>query len=249
VWRPTPPALLPALSPWLAKVKPLLLHSPDQFRPGPSPALGSRQYARDYDETRLYGAKTGSLRTPDQTETALFWTELVPQQLNRALRDFVVKQGLDLPHAARALAMGATAMADSLIACWDGKYTYGRWRPVTAIPAADSDGNTRTVADPAWEPLLPTPNHPEYPSAHNCVTAALGVTLVKLAGTDRIDLDVTSAVTGTTHHFRRVGDLQREIVNARVWVGFHWRTSDEVAYRLGERVATWGLSRQFRPTR
>ena len=89
VWQPTPPAYLPALTPWLGVMKPLLLDSASQFRPGPPPALDSRQYARDYNETRLYGALNGSLRTSQQTETALFYTENAAQQYNRALRGFV----------------------------------------------------------------------------------------------------------------------------------------------------------------
>jgi hypothetical protein len=247
VWRPTPPAFAAAQTPWLATMKPLLLERPDQFRPGPPPALDSRRYARDFEETRLYGAKTGSLRTAEQTETARFWTELVQQQHNRTLRNLVTRLGLDLREAARTLALGTAVMADSLIACWDAKFAYGYWRPVTAIPAGDTDGNAETAADPAWEPLAPTPNHPEFPSAHTCVTAALGAAAAELVGGSRIDLDVASTVTGTTRHFRHLADLERDIESARVYIGFHWRTSGEVGSRLGERVAGWELRRFFRP--
>jgi hypothetical protein len=248
VWRPTPPAFLAAQTPWMATMKPLLLRSAAQFRPPPPPALGSVRYARDFTETRLYGAKSGSRRTAKQTETARFWTELVQQQHNRTLRNLVIRLGLDLRGAARALALGTTVMADSLIACWDAKYAYGYWRPVTAIPAGDTDGNPRTVAEPAWEPLAPTPNHPEYPSAHTCVTAGLGVAAAALVGGDRIELDVASTVTGTTRRFRHVNDLERDIENARVYIGYHWRTSGEVGSRVAERVARWALRRHFRAT-
>ena len=248
VWRPTPPALLAAQTPWMATMKPLLLRSAAQFRPAPPPALGSMRYARDFRETRLYGAKSGSLRTAEQTETARFWTELVQQQHNRTLRNLVTRLGLDLREAARALALGTAVMADSLIACWDAKYAYGFWRPVTAIPAGDTDGNDRTAADPAWEPLAPTPNHPEYPSAHTCVTAGLGAAAAALVGRDRIELDVASTVTGTTRHFHHVNDLERDIENARVYVGYHWRTSGEVGSQLAEQVAGWALQCYFRVT-
>ena len=245
VWRPTPPAFRPALTPWLANMTPLLLEEASQFRPGPPPFLDSRQYARDFEETRLYGASSGSLRTAEQTETARFWTEHIASFYNRNLRRVVSERAFDLRAAARALALTNTVIADSLIACWDAKYTYGLWRPVTAIPAGDTDGNSRTTGDPTWEPLLPTPNHPEYPSAHNCATAGFGAAMAELAGSRRIELDVDSTVTGTTHRFDHVNDLEREIVNARVWVGYHWRTSDEVGYQLGERVARWTLQRYF----
>jgi hypothetical protein len=248
VWRPTPPAFLAAQTPWMATMKPLLLKSAGQFRPGPPPALDSVRYARDFEEVRLYGAKNGSLRTVEQTETARFWTELVQQQHTRTLRNLVTRLGLDLREGARALAMGTTVMADSLIACWDAKFAYGYWRPVTAIPAGATDDNPRTVADPAWEPLAPTPNHPEYPSAHTCVTAGLGVAAAALVGGDRIELDVASTVTGTTRHFTHVNDLERDIEDARVYIGYHWRNSGEVGSRLAERVARWSLEHYFRAT-
>jgi hypothetical protein len=245
VWQPTPPAFLPALTPWLGVMKPLLLNSPSQFRPGPPPALNSAQYARDFNETRLYGALNGSLRTPHETETALFYTENAAQQYNRALRGFVSGRELNLRDAARALAMADTTMADALIACWDAKDTYAFWRPVTAIPAGDTDGNSRTTADPNWLPLRPTPNHPEYPSAHNCLAGALSESLSEITGSDTINLDVSSTVTGTTRHYRRADDLKRDIVNARVFVGFHWRTSGEVGFTLGTDVASWALHHYF----
>jgi hypothetical protein len=248
VWRPTPPAFLPAQTPWMATMRPLLLDNPDQFRPAPPPALDGRRYAHDFDETRLYGASTGSLRTARQTETARFWTELVQTQYSRTLRDLVTRLGLDLREAARALALGTMVIADSFIACWDAKYAYGYWRPVTAIPAGDADGNDRTTADPGWEPLAPTPNHPEYPSAHTSGTAGLGAAVAALVGRDRIELDVASTVTGTTRHFKRVGDLRRDIEDARVYIGYHWRSASEAGSRLAERVARWALKRYFRAT-
>lgn len=246
VWQPTPPAFLPALTPWLGSMKPLLLDSPSQFRPGPPPALGSARYARDFNETRLYGALNGSLRTPEQTETALFYTENAAQQYNRALRGFVAARNPNLRDAARELAMGDMTMADALIACWDAKDTYAFWRPVTAIAAGNTDGNNRTTADPNWLPLRPTPNHPEYPSAHNCLAGALGESLSEITGSDRINLDVSSTVTGTTRRYQTVDDLKQDIINARVFVGFHWRTSGEVGFRLGTDVARWGLHHNFK---
>jgi hypothetical protein len=245
VWQPTPPAFLPALHPWLGAMKPLLLDDASQFRPGPPPKLDSPQYTRDFNETRLFGALNGSLRTPEQTETALFWTENAAQQYNRALRTFVSARQLNLRDAARALAMADTTMADSLIACWDAKITYASWRPVTAIPAGDTDGNDETTADPAWLPLRPTPNHPEYPSAHTCLAGAFSEALSEIAGNDNIDLEVSSTVTGTSREYRHVDDLKRDIINARVFVGFHWRTSGEVGFKLGTDVAHWALHNYF----
>jgi hypothetical protein len=240
VWRPTPPGFLAPQTPWVANMTPLLLRRISQFRPGPPPRLNSRLYARDLVEARVWGASNGSPRTPEQTETALFYTESVVPMDNRALRGLVGRLELDLEGAARALAMGNTAIADSLSACFEAKYRYWFWRPVTAI---------QLTADASWEPLGTTPNHPEYPAAHGCNTSALGEVTAALVGSDRIDLTLDSTVTHTAHSFGTVDELEREIVNARIWAGFHYRNSGEVGVRLGERVSRWALRHYFRPVR
>jgi hypothetical protein len=249
VWRRTPPALAAAQTPWVAKLTPLLLRRVSQFQPGPPPALTSRLYARDFNETRLYGAKDSTVRSAAQTQTALFYTDSVVGMNNRALRSVVARRGLDLTGTARALAMGNMIIADADAACLQAKYAYWFWRPVTAIALADSDGNPDTAADPAWAPLRDTPNHPEYPGAHGCNTAALGAVVATLLGTQWIELDLESKVTGTTRHLGAVGDLEQDIVNARTWIGFHFRHSSEVGVRLGERVAHWAVNHYFQPTR
>ena len=249
VWRRTPPALAAAQTPWVAKMTPLLLRRVSQFQPGPPPALTSRLYARDFNETRLYGAKDSTVRSADQTQTALFYTDSVVGMNNRALRSVVARRGLDLTGTARALAMGNMVIADADAACLQAKYAYWFWRPVTAIALADSDGNPDTAAEPGWAPLRDTPNHPEYPGAHGCNTAALGAVVAALLGTEQIELDLESKVTGTTRHLAAVADLERDIVNARTWIGFHFRHSSEVGVRLGERVAHWAVNHYFQPTR
>ena len=127
----------------------------------------------------------------------------------------------------------------------------GREKHVRVLAAGDgdrgggTDGNDRTTADPNWLPLRPTPNHPEYPSAHNCLAGALSESLSEIAGNDLINLDVSSTVTGTTRHYRQVDDFKHDIIDARVFVGFHWRTSGEVGFKLGTDVAHWALHHYF----
>ena len=249
VWRRTPSAFAAAQTPWVAKMTPLLLRRISQFQPGAPPALSSRLYARDFNETRLYGARDSTVRSAAQTETALFYTDSVVGMNNRALRSVAGRRGLDLSGTARALAMGNMVIADADAACLQAKYAYWFWRPVTAIALADTDDNPATAADPNWAPLRDTPNHPEYPGAHGCNTAALGAVAAALLGTDRIELDLDSTVTGTTRHLPTLADLEQDIVNARTWTGFHFRHSSEVGVRLGERVAHWALQHYFHPTR
>ena len=169
VWIPTAPT--PPVGPYLGLMDPFSLRSADQFRPNGPPRLDSRRWARDYNEVKAIGSATSTTRTPDQTLAARFWGEPPVQQARGSLRTFVLDHQLDIVDAARLNAMWSVTYADALIACFDAKYTYTWWRPITAIRAGDSDGNARTIGDPAWATLLPgTPNHPEYPSAHSCIT-------------------------------------------------------------------------------
>jgi PAP2 superfamily len=212
----------------------------------PPPALDSAQYATDLNETRAYGAVTSAVRTPEQTAIAYFWNANVINQYNQTLRDVATQHGMDLVDAVRLLAMGMLVTADAGIACWDSKYTYQFWRPVTAIRT------DATAPDPTWSPLVTTPNHPEYPSAHGCVTSALAAVVAHALGTDAIDVTIPGAQGGattltTTRHFATVQELENQIIDARVWIGFHYRTSVVVGEGLGAAVADWALQRSFLP--
>ena len=165
----------------------------------------------------------------------------------------VTGHAMDAVDAARAFAIANMVDTDAGIACWDSKYHYTFWRPVTAIQHADIDGNPGTTADPTWTPLLTTPNHPEYPAAHGCVTAAESEFLTSILHTSNIQVDYTGNVGGGKHphhatrHYATASDLRREIVNARVWAGLHYRNSGNVGVWLGKAVARYALDHYFQP--
>jgi hypothetical protein len=246
IWQPTPPALANALLPGFALVTPFALLSASQFFPSPPPPLSSSEWADDYNEVKAYGRATGSLRTADQTEIGLFFTEHAVAQYSRAFRRYATKNGLTVPHAARFFAMANTAILDSQIACWDAKFHYNFWRPVTAIRAGNTDGNIGTEPDPGWIGLAVTPAHPEYPAAHGCWTSATARILEHFSGTKMIRFVLDSAVTGTTHVFKQRDDLRAAIINARVYGGMHFRNSVEVGATMGEQVADWVATNYFR---
>ncbi|MFG2954703.1 vanadium-dependent haloperoxidase [Streptomyces sp. NPDC048291] len=248
VWRPTPPAFQPFIDTWLAGLRPLLLSSPRQFRPGGPPALSSAAYAEDLRELKAMGAKTGSGRTARQTETALFFSGNLVEQVQAAVRDHAARHRLGIAATARLFAAVNASAADAVVTAWDAKYHYGSWRPITAIRLADTDGNPATTADPAWEPLLVTPPHPDYVAGHTTVAAAVARALTGVLGTSHIDLHVPSDVTGTTRYYGSADDLDRDVVDARVWGGVHSRTADVAGCRAGARVAAWALDHYFRPT-
>ena len=192
------------------------------------------------------------MRSPEQTAIAYFWNGNAINQLSQTLRDAATQHSMDLVDTARLLAMGTMVSTDAGMACFDSKYTYQLWRPITAIRNADIDGNAATTADPAWTPLVTTPNHPEYPSQHGCVTSALAQVLAHALGTNEIDVTVQGAQGGastltTSQTFTTVQELDTQLVNARVWIGFHYRHSVIAGENVGTAVANWELQRYFLP--
>lgn len=248
VWRPAPPGYSPAVDPWLGKVRPMTFDSPDRFMPGPPPALTSKTYARDLAETKAVGGKNSTARTPYGTETALFFSDPLPQQLQSGYRDHATRHGLDIVEAARFFAALNAAAADATITTWNAKFTYAFWRPIHAIRLADTDGNPATEADPAWEPLLRTPPYPEYIGGHCTNDGAVMAVLDSLTG-GSIDLRLYSAVTDTSRRYTRSADYNRDVINARIWSGIHFRTADVVGNRIGRRIRHWTLTHHFQPLR
>jgi hypothetical protein len=239
LWQPTPPGFLNALLPGFAQVNPLALARPSQFRPGPPPSFSSAVWVNDYNEVKQYGGATDSLRTAEQTEIGRFYTEHAVSQFSRAFRRYANENAFNLRKAARFFAMTNTAILDSQIACWEAKFHYNFWRPVTAIRAGDTDGNSATTPDSTWIGLAVTPPHPEYPAAHGCWTSATARILEHFNGTTALRFALDSAVTGTTRVFGSTHELRDEIVDARVFGGMHYRNSVEVGVTLGEQVADW----------
>jgi hypothetical protein len=249
VWVPTPPAFLAAQAPETRFVQPFVLNSPSQFRPAGPFSLDGEDWARDYNEIKALGSAVGSSRTTEQTDIARFWSDNPPLQWNRAWRALSMAKGLGLADNARYFAMLASASADALIACWDAKYFYNFWRPVTAIRARDSDGNPETAPDPAWIGLIVTPNHPEYPAAHGCFSGASTATLKYFFGTDDvgfwIDSNVASLVSPVRTYFR-FSDALTEVGEARIYGGMHYRSSTRIGGNIGKQVSRFTTSHFFR---
>jgi hypothetical protein len=231
VWVRTPPAFAAPLAPWVRFVMPWHLARPSQFRPGPPPRLDSARYRRDYEETRDFGGAVGGQATTEQKDVGRFWGDQPMLQWNRAWRGIALAQDLSGMDAARFFAMLSTATSDALIACWDAKYKYLFWRPVTAIRAGD---------DPTWSSLVTTPNHPEYPGAHGCLSAASTGAMKRFFRTDSFSFTIDSAVAGVITPVRSYESFSQaidEVIDARVWGGMHYRSSSEVGARMGTKAA------------
>ncbi len=246
IWRPTAPANAPMFGKWLCDCTPLMIDSPNQFRPGPPPPMDSAEYAADFEEVKAFGSKEGSSRTPYQTETGLFISSVAGAPLHAGLRDLAVRREMDISDRARLFAAVSMSIADAVITVWDAKVHYGFWRPSTAIQLADEDGNPATAADPTWEPLLPNPAYPDYTSGLNGVIGSATRALTRVLGTDRIDLTMSSPTTNTTRTYELADQLCADAVDGRVWVGLHFRFADVAARAQGEQVADWAMDRYFK---
>jgi hypothetical protein len=247
VWQPTPPKFAPALTPWLGQMRPFTMKSAGQFLPaGPTP-LDSEEWIDDYNEVRLLGDVNSIIRTAEQSEIALFWTEHTAQQYARAFGYLVQNYGLNLMDSARLMAILWTGFADSAIGCWNAKFTYSFWRPVTAIRAGG--GNPDLGGDPSWTPLGTTPSHPEYPAAHGCVTGAVSTLVKDYFGRHKVHVVVDSVAFNDglhTHTFDDTRDLFDEVFFARIYAGFHYRHSLEEGHTLARKVSRQLFLRHFR---
>jgi len=245
VYVPTVPTAVPQ---WPG-VKPFALTSAAQFRPAPPIALTSAEWAANYNEMREFGSGTSTKRSARQTEDARFWLALDGRVFYPLVRQIAGAKELSVVDSARLFALVAMARADSLIAVFDAKYHYEFWRPVTAIRNGDIDGNPATERDAAWQPLGPTPMHPEYPCAHCIESAALAGVVETVFGTPEIaEVSMTSPTApGVTHHWTNVRAFVDEVSEARIWAGFHWRFSTEVGRDMGYKIGHYVAANFMQP--
>jgi membrane-associated phospholipid phosphatase len=261
-WRPTPPGYLPGAGPQFACMTPWALTSPGQFAPPGPPALTSDRYTRDFNETKSMGNLTSPLRSADQTTYALFWASTTASYLWNRIAVSLLQGGGDDNHGsrsagahhssrllenARVLALLNIAMADAGIACWQAKYYQDAvrlpfWRPITAIPLADTDGNPATAADASWVSLITTPNHPEYPSGHSTVSASAATVLARFFGANAHFTVDSDLLLGVTRSFKGFGAALDEIKNARIVAGIHFRSACDDGQATGVKVANYVLA-------
>jgi hypothetical protein len=256
-WRPTPsllppppPSFAPGLTPWVASVTPFTMKSNSQFRVDPPPDVTSKQWTEDYNEVRTVGSLTSAIRTVEQTDIGYFWADSGPVLWQNALRYISRNYLNDIGASARMYALAEAALADAQIACWESKYFYNFWRPITAIRLGDQDGNRETKLDPDWQPLINTPNFPEYPSGHASTSGAVSHMLRLFFGSDVLNFQMTTTNPNAAQKIRfftRFSQAEDEVIDARVYVGIHYRNTDRVSRAQGLRVANWVFKNYLRP--
>jgi|ADGO01.1.fsa_nt_gi hypothetical protein len=238
------------VTPWLGATDPFTLTGPARFRADPPPALTSERYRKDYDEVKALGSINSTRRTAEQTDLAHFYNDNFFNQWNRTLRSLAMRYHLNTGDTARLFALANMAAADALITCWDSKTHYAIWRPSTAIQFGDFDGNPKTVGDPSWQPLTPNPSYPDYTSGANSLIGAMTRTMELFFGTDHKTFEVTSLnpnVVKTSRMYRRFSDASADAVEARIYLGIHFRFADVAARDQGRKVADWAFKHFLLP--
>jgi membrane-associated phospholipid phosphatase len=247
-WRPTGPMYLVGDQPLWGQVTPFALDSADQFRAPPPWALDSAEYAADFNEVRQLGAASGSTRTADQTQQAHFWADgagsfTPPGHWALIASEISTAKGLGMAATARLMAQLNVALADAAIAAWDTKYEYDTWRPVHAIPQADTDGNPGTAPDVDWQPLLITPPHPDYVSGHSTFSSAAAHVLAAQFGDDTAFATTSPTLPGVTRSYTSFSQAASEAGASRIYGGIHTRNANAAGAELGRNVAQASLDR------
>jgi hypothetical protein len=224
------------------------MRSPSQFRPAGPPALTSDAYTADFRETKAMGSSDSSGRTADQTLFVKFWGGGNPPDFwDQVALNLAAQHQFSMVRTARLLALVNLSIADAIIGCWDAKYTYSSWRPITAIQLGDTDGNDATFSDSTWTPLITTPPFPEYPSAHSCASGAAGRILSQTFGEETSFDVVSNGMPGVKRHFNSFTAALAEVMNARVFGGIHFRTAcvdgTALGFAVGDYVASHALER------
>ncbi len=241
------PTAMPAVPQWPGR-RPWLMKSADQFRPGPPPRLDSEVWTRDFREVKELGAKSSTRRTAEQTEIARFWEATLPPIYHGVVRSIAKDPKREVTQNARLFAAVTQATDDAFISVFDAKYHYAFWRPITAIRNGDLDGNDATERDPSWLPFIDTPMHPEYPCAHCIIASTVATVLRAEIGSGPMPTLTTTSPTagGVARSWKSLDDFVREVSEARIYDGVHYRHSTEVAVAMGQRIGELAVVKVLR---
>jgi hypothetical protein len=249
-WRPELPSFVSDPFAWVARVRPFTMKSTSQFRTDGPLDMTSPEYAVEYNEVLTMGALTGSGRSDAQTLEARFYSTNPLPMMNGAFRQVAAARGLSITQDARFFVTTSMSSADALIGCWDDKAYWSFWRPISAINHAADDGNPDTAPQAGWLPLIATGTapYPDHPSGYNCFTSAMMHAAKGFFRTDKISFVLNSSITGTSRAYDRFTKVMDDTIDARVWLGLHFRTPDVQGAELGKRAANWAASHYFKPT-
>lgn len=254
-WQPTGPTYQPPLLPQWGAVKTFAVRDIADFRPAGPPSLTSDEFETAFREVKVLGAINSRVRTRDETEIAKFWadgegTVTPPGHWNQIAQAVALERGTTLEENARLFAMLNVAMADAAIACWECKFHFDFWRPITAIREADRLHNRAIVAEPDWLPLLPTPPFPAYTSGHSSFSGAAAAVLAAFFGSDSVRFSSTSdSLPGKRRSYRSFSSAAQEAGMSRIYGGIHWSFDNRDGLEFGRKIGEYVSREAFKQIR
>ncbi len=234
VYELTPPTFKPALTPQWGQQTPWAMTNADQFLPTPPPALNSAEYTTDLQQVEDLGGVVSSVRTADQTQLAHFWADVPgnsvtpPGHWNEIAENISLQQGLTLEQDAHLFGLLNIGLADAAINCWDAKYIYNFWRPITAI----------NLTDPTWVSLWANPNFPSYDSGHSSFSGAADAILTSVFGAMPFTIG-SDDMPGTTRSFTSFTAAANEAGFSRVVGGIHFEFDNEAGLAAGRQLGSY----------
>ena len=237
-------------APFWGETEPFGILSGDQFRPEPPFDINSPEYTADYIEVKSLGSNTSAVRTTDQTEMGVFFTDNMPSMMNRVARVIADQEKLNGWETARLFALIQMAGADALICAFDGPYHYNFWRPITAITQGEDDGNDYTGGDTGWIPLLsarPTPPLPSYPLGYAAVGTAGAEVFKMFFKTDKKSFTVGSySLPGAERSYTSFSQLADEMGVSRIYTGHNFRNDKIAGDTMGKEVGKFVFRHNLR---
>lgn len=243
-WQRTPPFFRPPLTPHWRYVDPFCLPDVEPFVPSPPPTLTSLEYAAAVNEVKALGGVGSTNRTAEQSQIAVFWsdfsyTAMPPGHWHEIAATIAASKTNSLADNARMFALLSVAQADAAIVCWEAKFRYNLWRPITAIQRADEDDNPATEKDAAWNHFLASPPFPSYTSGHSTFSKASAQVLTRFYGTDAIAFTAYSDSSPATRSFSSLAACADEIGMSRIYGGIHFQFDNQVGKASGKKIGDY----------
>lgn len=243
-WQRTPPFFRPPLTPHWRYVDTFCLPDIEPFVPTPPPALNSPEYAAALNEVKSIGGTGSTNRTPEQSQIAVFWsdfsyTAMPPGHWHEIAATIAASKTNTLEQNARMFALISLAQADAAIVCWETKYRYNLWRPITAIQRADEDGNAATEKNATWNHFLASPPFPAYTSGHSTFSKASAQVLTHFYGTDAIPFTAYSDSLTNTRNFNSLSACADEVGMSRIYGGIHFQFDNVAGKKCGKAIGDY----------
>ncbi len=245
-WQPTPGCPRGVFKHW-ANVKPFGIENSSQFRADPPPELTSNAYAHDYNEVQAVGVINSTQRPQDRADVARLYAAQPPHYgWNSVLRQIASTRHDDISRTARTAAVMNMSLSDAHITVFESKYFYTTWRPVTAIPRGDEDGNPLTAPGP-FTPYIATPCFPGYPSAHGAGGGAAREVLERAYGRRGHSITMSHPnAPGIVIHYADLSTITDDVSDARVFGGIHFRYDQDAGERQGRDIGRYNNHHSLR---